>query len=428
MKAARWLGSFVAGALLTSASAVWAQDSGPRGITGTVSFDNAHHAYVTSGAVFGAVKVIDRTLRFTGKSPAFQVNYEANWIFNAVQVPSVCPVDDGSCPGDGYALQSVDVLAGGLGLASCAGSEADGFSNCLFFGTGFTSAVGAPSVPSRFGLATVMTPAAPFLGMLYTAGVMKSEDPKPGEEPKKYVGGLTPSYIVGWNGTFPALGHVRLGYLSSTDGKGMYTDFSGMPVKAFLTAAFADSFSRLPFFSSGLKEQLTTAYETVGATSAYVRKVDMSPPNLPESESLAGAVDFWTAHLEQNSIGKMFDISGAMAFQPTTLFHAVTAGIHTPNVAVPRDERGKAAWGDDEGGVGFGVHAGLVNLPKLAYYGAQGGRSFYVSADLESQSITSSSETRFALSLRRNDPETLALFPYAQNALGLYMQVSGGWK
>lgn len=64
----------------------------------------------------------------------------------------------------------------------------------------------------------------------------------------------------------------------------------------------------------------------------------------------------------------------------------------------------------------------------LAYYGAQGGRSFYVSADLESQSITSSSETRFALSLRRNDPETLALFPYAQNALGLYMQVSGGWK
>jgi len=61
-----------------------------------------------------------------------------------------------------------------------------------------------------------------------------------------------------------------------------------------------------------------------------------------------------------------------------------------------------------------------IRLPAMAYYGVESTDSVYVSSDLEWQSVTDSAETRFTLSLRRNDPTTLAFFPFARDAMSLY--------
>ena len=47
----------------TSSTFAWAKDSDPRGFIGNVSFDTAHHAYVTTATIWSASTLVDKLLK-----------------------------------------------------------------------------------------------------------------------------------------------------------------------------------------------------------------------------------------------------------------------------------------------------------------------------------------------------------------------------
>jgi hypothetical protein len=121
----------------------------------------------------------------------------------------------------------------------------------------------------------------------------------------------------------------------------------------------------------------------------------------------------------------MVDLNTALGITQKAFLHELTAGVHTENFSIPKDSKGKLAW-SSEGKFGFGLHAGLVELPRVPQFGALGGKMLYVSA----AAVYGNREDgwQFKAAYRRNDPELLALFPYAQNASNLLLQVTGDFK
>lgn len=399
---------------------------GLRPFKGTVGHSTALQASALNAEVFGAVQSMDRlVLPYTRRSDApgkSVLGWEMNLLFSAIQVPGECNEGtNDSCKG-GYGLQSVDLASGFSGLAGCDKLGGDSIKGCIFLASAMTATVPARGTLNRMLGDAYVPMGGIVLGMFgplaYLAG---------GANFRKGLTTMQTSFVAGGTLDIKGYSELNLGYLKGPTSQGLYTNITATKLKGFLTAALTEQITSLPFIQAGI-DQLNFSrglYETFGAASAYARKVEVAsvqPPSagdaIDDLKRRAGDFSFWTAHLEQTSIAQVLDLQAAYAVAPDPFLHQAAIGLHTSGIHVPTTTEGTLAWTPR---TGIGATAGMVRLPSMPHLGADGGQRFYFSLDVED----TLQKGVLKFSLRRNDPTTLLMFPFAQNAWNAHFTVSG---
>lgn len=415
----RWAALFASLSVIAFVRPAAAQDTSfcePHTLGGTNGFRTARLLGTTHARAFGTPQFAERALfpiLGAGRGDddlVFVSVYEGNWVYNATQVPTH-EIGDG-CPAEyQYALREVDTGAFNVGVAAGYGR----FS--VFYAGGLTasSAFGYESAESRSTLPLQQSllglPMA-FLAPLYN---------KRGIDDGTTYAVL--DYMVGVGADAGGV-DLRVGYVGST---GVYSNLSERQLRLFLAALVEESFSEVPYLKGGI-DKLKSPF---GYTSLFGRSLPLyAPPRYDaataEAEDTSTSARLGTAHLEQLNVARVFDVKAAYAFAPESLLHELRAGVHTPGFhQIPSDEEAVRSLDGFAGGAAF--YFGRVQLPAMYYYGVEGGGR--TSLRFEAQALVGEGQDQFGLnvSLRRNEPEVLSLFPYAQDAWSFYfkMHVTG---
>lgn len=224
-------------------------------------------------------------------------------------------------------------------------------------------------------------------------------------------GSVTWDWIAGAEVT-PGTLAVRAGYVGS---KGAYFQAAEKRSGAFIGAAANQSFAELPYLRGGIEHLVLPATaEKLGRSSLFGRKLVL--PGVvgggQDTES-----DFLTGHVAQEGIFEVVDVWATYAVKPTPFFHELRLGGHTPNFL-----------GIDEDDEGWGVRgvAGFVTMPTRLDLDVEGGRRFSGSLEAGYRTGGYGEFGRIDLHVRYNDPQVLALFPYAEDALDVYFLLSFG--
>jgi hypothetical protein len=160
----------------------------------------------------------------------------------------------------------------------------------------------------------------------------------------------------------------------------------------------------------------------VGFTSLYLRDLPFAGASAGGAAAIPGLSDgrtgerLQTLHLEQQSIAELVDVSASLAREPVSQLYDLQLGVHSRDFHPRRSEKERDV--SDEGGL---VRIGFVNAPARYDYG-------YAASTLFSARLAYSAmedNRRINLVLLFNDPEQLALFPFARNALGLRVEFLG---
>lgn len=224
------------------------------------------------------------------------------------------------------------------------------------------------------------------------------------------------SYAVDWIGG----GYIntrfvgaRVGY---TGARGFFGSVDERTVGLFGTisttlGAGSDGFGRdeaLAYLRAGVQDLSLRRFgadklgAAVGMTSVYMR-------DLPTGIEVVGggeAVRLRTLHVEQKSIADMIEAAASVRTGADKGLFDAHLGWHTPGFYVHRGEEGPPSDRPR-----FAGRLGLVSLPPRYTQGVDGGRFF--SARLQLYKGVGSLQVLF------NDPEQLALYPFATNALSV---------
>ena len=386
---------------------------------GTTRYDAAIQAAMTNARVYGAVGSLERNVmpNLTLEN-SFVAVLENNQLWSAARIPGRCTGSAlGACKNGRLALYDVDTFASSLAL----GARFDYFG--IFYAASVTgTAVFDDSLTRYFGYNGIV----PAYGMYYSLAAPFSDtstDPGLGKVQRDWIGGVSLD---------SQFGHMRVGYLGSS---GLFTNITEEHVRAFLTAVVQDQFKELPLFKGGIDrlpwrflDQEVQPY--VGMTSAYARKVQFVSPALQGAEpeprealEERATADFWTSHFEHRGLGSVLDFAAAWGMEPNAFLHELRGAIHTPGFHLPGvgpDPLG-GDYGDLNAGGGL-LSVGMVRLPRMPEMGVDGGKKLTVSFEAQGRF-----EGGFLkLSIRKNDPETLAMFPFAQDAWNVYWVVGTG--
>ena len=189
--------------------------------------------------------------------------------------------------------------------------------------------------------------------------------------------------------------------------------------------------------------------ERIGLTSAYLRDlpygVEVAETVEDDGGLLSSVGRLRTGHLEQDNIGGVFDVGGTWAAKPVSSLYDATVAVHSPGYTPKRDVGGsgkgkgkgkgknhKTGGGGGGGGApqdGFVWYAGggVVDLPAQATLGIEGGRAF--TARLEGAMLFGDphggAHGRGSMALLLNDPEVLALYPYAIDSVTFRYAIEG---
>jgi hypothetical protein len=213
-------------------------------------------------------------------------------------------------------------------------------------------------------------------------------------------GGFVSSYVT-----------VNGGYALS---QGLFGDIQVPKLQGFATALLGDEFKELATLAAGLRQfdyfGNKGFTDTAGRTTLYARQLRYVPPqSAPAGEAASktqqdGAFNFVSGHFAQTDIAGYFDVSIAYLTKPTPLLHELSFSVHT--------EGFQAKSLETTGTAGVALTLGMVTLPNLYDFGIEGGRRFRFGLEFAAGP--------FSLSLRCNDPQTLAMFPMAYNALDIW--------
>jgi len=129
------------------------------------------------------------------------------------------------------------------------------------------------------------------------------------------------------------------------------------------------------------------------------------------------ATTYGAAQWAQRNLGGRFDVAAAYAWKPKPqLFDAQVAihrkGYHQSHTANGKAEEDKGFTGQEANG--WIVQGGVVSLPDLWYYGVQGG--IHGSAHIEWTGMPVDG-LHLQMRILYNDPDPLALYPFAYNAV-----------
>ncbi len=151
-------------------------------------------------------------------------------------------------------------------------------------------------------------------------------------------------------------------------------------------------------------------YRVVTPTGRVLRAQDVHQDADIQQDQLS------LTQLQQRNLWEILDLSARYQLAPTPQLYELGARIHTRGYhadLLPGRIGRKSV--PDQGAASAAI--GLVNLPRRTYFGVPGGPRPFLVVDYVyylGQGRVNSSNVR--ASLKRNDPDTLIIFPYAQNA------------
>ena len=320
--------------------------------------------------------------------------YEHHVLAGATHVPAVA---GGSCE-DAYLHAPVDLASGSIGFAW---SKED-FG--VYYVASVTMAEAYGSGPMRFFLNYTV----PFFSVYYgLAAPFLGAQSEIGDS-----GAYGWDYVAGAEYT-PATFAFRAAYVGS---QGIYLQGAESRSGAFVGVAANEAFARLPYVRGGVERlELPKQGRRVGMSSLFARKMEL--PALSTEPAAQADRDFWSGHLAQEGMFGWLDLVGAYALKPTPFLHELRLGAHTEDFL--ELDQGREGWGW-RGLVGvaavppavdLGVEGGTRPSATLqGVYGIDGRRNYF----------------RWDIALRLNDPEVLARFPYAENAVDIYVGFEGG--
>lgn len=383
-------------------------------IAGTAGYRNASAAITTNATTYGAAQWAERNLfpmvhrRDRPQKATGAGAMETNLVFTATRVPSVeSGYPFGDCPYDyRVTMRALDLGASNFGFAVKKGRVG------LFYAGSLTWSSSAFANNAARGMMTgsyliwggVGAAAAPALG---------------GWDYEQGVSTISPDWILGATVDASYL-FAEAGYVGST---GFYGHVQEGTVGFFGSALVQKGVDGLPFFKTGADRVESKA----GLSSVYARKLPLQAmprygdgSGAPQRDGDTEVEDsLQTAHIEQLNLGGVADVLVAGAWKPTPGLFEAQVGLHSKGY---HEARKAQADEEEEAGLlgqarpGFMVRGGVVNLPDLWYYGVEGG--IYGTARLElTQAFGDSTPMYVQMRLLWNDPEMLALYPFAYNGV-----------
>ena len=210
--------------------------------------------------------------------------------------------------------------------------------------------------------------------------------------------GVNYDYVIGATADL-VVADVGAGYVGSS---GFYVTGLSRPTRLFARAVASDKVGRLPLAQAGLdrlpfKDMLS---------SAFLRRIETG--NAPDNIPLLQRPSLTSAHLAQDAIAGIIDVTGGVAVFPQPAFYDARIRIHQAITAEDLEER-KLTTQQLTGGF-LGVTRGQAQ-PEYGLEAApllQIGVRYIIPVD-EAFLVTA------AVSL--NDDEVLTNFPYARNSI-----------
>jgi hypothetical protein len=398
-------------------------------IAGSAGFANAQEGRKTNRNTYSAANFAERAL--IDDSPEFQWVIEWNATLNAARVPTLCGDADLATAGDTKARlyeDSLDLYASNTALSFETKSVG------LFYSASVTQS----SMGLRYAtIPTMIIQLYPLISAPFV-GIWQRGD------------GVS-SYSLDWIGG----GHVdtkwfgaRVGY---TGIGGLYGSFDERTIGLFGTTAipFGKKVSPWNFLRAGLDRFDPAQFgakdvsKLVGMTSFFFRDLpfgeeldslasggadtegedEAEAKRVPVVRVLGGAtgdpfgsqledlasVRLRTLHFEQKNIGAWVDVDISYALAPKAQVFDAMVAVHSPDYNRGRLIDQAKSRPDD---VGFLVKLGMVDLPPQYALGVEGGAYFAARAELRTKH-------GFYFMALFNDPEQLALYPFATNAFTL---------
>jgi len=372
-----------------------------------VGFNTALRASDTNASVFGAASIAERVIfPALHQDGDYVLRFSGNTLFGGVSVPVDCLAFESECGGSRNGMSPVDFTAASVAMGYRLGDLG------LFYATSTTGTILAPG---PFGRAFNGTLGAFYSGVGSVGGPLADNLLKHDARYEDInINGFNyqTDYILGAQYDLGFM-QARAGYVGS---KGYFTNLSQADLRLFLTSVLTSELKTLPYLRTGVEK---FPWKELGVddmlTSVYARKIRMVAPYEPDPTRSDSALkelssyNFWTAHLQQLSVAKYFDFLAAFhvnrGFRPNELrvgYHS--EGFHQATPGSKKDDSRKAEEG-------FGVNAGIVNVPDMYYYGKEGGTK--IAFALEARCRWAS------VRISRNDPELLAIFPFAYDSWNL---------
>lgn len=393
-------------------------------IAGSAGFTNAQTGRRTNRNTYSAANFAERAL--IDDSPEFQWALEWNATFNVARVPTLCADRDvGTTDKQRVYAEPLDLYASNMALSF------ETHSVGAFYSASVTQSV----MGQRwFVLPTMiiqMYPmvSAPFVGVWQTGDGVASYS-------LDWIGGA--HVDTRWFG-------ARVGYTGIGGG---YASFDERTVGLFGTLAIpldgSDPFAgQTPwsFLKTGLDRfdlgrfGLGKVARQVGMTSLFFRDLPYGDALAEVAEGVAGGgkadeaelLDtarglaegrLRTLHFQQDNVWERFDVDIAVAVSPELQLYDSMIAFHSPGYVRGR-LIDKDAYARREGQEGFLLKAGVVSLPAQYSLGVEGGTYFTARAEYRSK-------VGVYVILLFNDPEQLALYPFAVNALSARVSLTLG--
>lgn len=378
-------------------------------IEGGIRYGIAQQAKYASANTFGAATAFEREIQpNTSRPGSWLIRLSAHNVFDATYVPGNCITEAdpfGRCGGS-------ELVKIPVSLFTVQGTFAYRWDR---FGVFYSGSVTKAQLSTTMGTVAEGT-------MLNTFGAFYLYNPFLG--PVATVADLGSSGLESAEFDYVAGASYDLTYINAYAGyvgsQGFFTNLTQQNLRLFLTSLISDQFSQFSFFKMGIDKLAIVpsllSNKGAGLTSAYVRRLQVVPPQGQaavqiNADTLRDAATYalTTVHAEQLSVMQIADIIGAVSASPKVGFHQLIAAVHTPNFHKVLDTKQTEASSSLYNATGGIVKIGMVNVPAQPYYAAPGGTYFHFAAEIRGPGGR--------LALRFNDPDILAVFPFATNSV-----------
>lgn len=391
-------------------------------IAGSAGFTNAQKGRKTNRNTYSAANFAERAL--VDDAPTAQWVLEWNATLNAARVPTLCGDSDVAEHNRKERVyeDSLDLYASNMAFSFESKS----------FGAFYSASVTQSVMGLRYAVLPTMILqlyplfSAPFVGIWQRGDGVSSYS-------LDWIGGA--HVDTEWFG-------ARVGYAGIG---GAYGSFDERTIGLFGSTAlpFGERISPWTFLKAGVDRfdparfGATKVSNTIGLTSLFVRDLPygqeldslleeeeaattarMMISTIPDPMPIASIgerlsdladVRLRTLHFQQSNIKGIVDVELSYALAPKVQVFDGMLAVHSPNYQPSRLLEEAESRNDEPG---FLLKVGAVQLPAQYTLGVEGGT--YLAARAEYRT-----PTQFTFMMLLNDPEQLALYPFATNAVSL---------
>ena len=395
-------------------------DENANPIAGSSGLENARHALRTTAQTYSAANYAEQHL-FPEKieeDKGGDFSFEFFQMMGASRFPSYESRAgwSESCP-DKYrvSMRALDLQAMVLGLTFRKGNLGGFYAASVAYGN--------PAMPNNIVRGMML------FGQPMYAGATLAFAPlaRNGFSTQQGASAFALDWVGGITYDSPLLG-FRGGYAGS---RGFYGNVAERGVGLFLSGMLGGSdrgSGLLGFAKGGLdRTDVGAVIPQAGLTSAYVRDLPYGQEPAPQviAEEKAGlfgtAGRLRTVHLQQANIAGFIDLGGGYAFLPVPQLNDLSFSLHSPNFVPRRD-----GSGPPEGFVWM-ARGGPVWIPGSALLGLEDGEYYQVRVEVGFQAGEGQEAMTFSGAFLLNDPELLALYPYAVNAPTIRLHFDGSF-